>query len=352
MKKGFIYIALIIFASIVSCTITSVCAKNDDNIVIQNKNFSIELPKEVDGTYEAQIDKHTISIYDKSSKEAGFGGFAFGIRLYKNPKDHATLPGSKKIGELKSKMGTLYDVVLEQPTDVQFDYTKGPKASKSYARLYELGDITDIKGIKGAKFYKDGGTKGEDLYKAVLEKHIKEIKANSNSMQLEKKNMSYMYNVLAQNNDNVLDKVGYAYYDANGDGIDELLIGEIATGNWKGVIYDIYTMVNRKPKHVVSGGNRNRYYVCDDVFICNEYSSGAEESGVRVYALVENSTELYPQVSFKYDGYTNKNKPWFISYSCPAEDIRWENVDKKTYMERKSIFSKYVRFDFTPLSKY
>jgi nuclear transport factor 2 (NTF2) superfamily protein len=92
-------------------------------------------------------------------------------------------------------------------------------------------------------------------------------------------------------------------------------------------------MVNRKPKHVASGGSRNRFYVCDNSFICNEYSSGAMESGVRVYALVENSTELFPQVSFKYDGYTNPEKPWFLSYS----DENWENVSEEKFNERKKI---------------
>ena len=96
-----------------------------------------------------------------------------------------------------------------------------------------------------------------------------------------------MYNLIPRN------KIGYAYYDINADGIEELIFGEIAQGKLKGVIYDIYTMVDRKPQHVISGGNRNRYYICDNSFVCNEYSSGANESGVRIYILVENSTELY-----------------------------------------------------------
>ena len=161
-----------------------------------------------------------------------------------------------------------------------------------------------------------------------------------------------MYYVLAQSKVNVLDKIGYAYYDTNGDGIEELLIGEIAKGAWKGVIYDMYTMVNRAPKHVISGGSRNRYFVCDDAFICNEYSSGAMESGVRVYALVENSVELFPQVSFKYDAYKNKKNPWFLSYGNPEDENSWENTDEKKFKERKKIFERYERFNFTPLSKF
>ena len=151
-------------------------------------------------------------------------------------------------------------------------------------------------------------------------------------------------------NKNLLNKVGYIQEDINVDGIEELLIGEIAKDDWKGVVYDIYTMIDRKPVHVVSGGARNRYFICDDTFLCNEYSSGANENGWLVYILVENSTELFPQVGFKYDGYKNSKNPWFISYDFKND--KWENVSEKYFKERKSTFDKYKRFDYIPLKSY
>ena len=310
------------------------------DITIKNRLFSISIPAELRGYFKAKSEKDKISIYHKDSKNAGFGGFAFGIKAYKNPEDHAMLPGGRKIGELRDKKGNLYDVVLKYPTDVQYDYTKSSIAPKSYKHLYDLGGEVNIKGVHGVAYFKNQGMKGEDLYKDILKKHITAINEKWDSIKLEKEDMSYMYNLT--------DKIGYTYYDVNADGIEELLIGEIADGDWKGVIYDIYTMVNREPKHVVSGGSRNRYYVCDDAFVCNEYSSGALESGVRVYNLVENSTELFPQVSFKYDGYQNPKKPWFLSYS----DEKWENVSEEKFKERKKVFEKYERFDFIPLNKF
>ena len=42
--------------------------------------------------------------------------------------------------------------------------------------------------------------------------------------------------------------------------------------------------------------------------IKNEYSGGAGESGVDIYALTTNSTELVPQLSYKYDSYENEIK--------------------------------------------
>lgn len=318
---------------------------------VKNRLFSITIPKELNGSYITNIQKDKISVFHKDSKKAGFGGFAFGLKAYKNPQDHATLPGDKKIGELSDKKGNLYDMVLKYPTDVQYDYTKSSNPPYEYKQLYDLGKNVNIKGINGAVYFKNQGTRGEDLYKNIIKKHITAINEKWDSVKLENENMSYMYNVLAQTNINVLDKVGYIYYDVNADGIDELLIGEIAENNWKGIIYDIYTTVNRKPKHVVSGGSRNRYFVCDKTFICNEYSSGASESGVRVYNLTENSTELFAQVGFKYDAYTNPQNPYYLSYSNNLADDKWENVSEEKFNERKQIFEQYERFDFVPLSK-
>ena len=337
MKKFFVFIIVCLFS------IKAFAAENVDAYrckTIKSNLFSISVPHELNNFYEVKKEKNKISLYHKESKKAGFGGFAFGIKAYKNPADHAVLPGSRKLGELADKNGVLYDIVLKHPTDVQYDYTKSTQPPESFRKLYELGDVVEIKGEKGSIYFKNQGMKGQDLYKNVLEKHLTAINEKWDSTKLEKENMSYMYNVVSQK-----DKIGYAYYDVNVDGIDELLIGEISEGNWKGVIYDIYTMVDREPKHVISGGSRNRYYVCDGSFICNEYSSGALESGVRVYNLVENSTELYPQVSFKYDGYENPKMPWFISYS----DEKWENVSEERFNERKEVFDDYKRFDFIPL---
>lgn len=347
MKK-ILVVSLILFFCIKTCAIAGTSPYNKNNTAakyttVKNSLFSITLPHELKGLYKTEIKKDTISVYDKKSKKAGFGGFAFGIRAYQNPADHATLPGGKKLGELTDKKGNLYDIVLKYPTDVQYDYTKNPNAPDSYKSLYDLGDQVSIQGIKGSTYFKQQGTKGEDLYNDIIKKHLTAINEKWDSIKLEQENMSYMYNLT--------DKIGYIYYDINVDGIDELLIGEIADGSWKGVVYDIYTMVNREPKHVISGGSRNRYFVCDNSFICNEYSSGALESGLRVYILTENSTELFPQVSFKYDGYANPKKPWFLSYGTEENDDKWENVSETVFKERKKVFKKYERFNFIPLKK-
>ena len=122
MKKLSIIAAVFIFFTATSY----VYAKTDSPkpLKVKNRYFEITMPETVRGLYEDNIQKDRICIYDKASKKAGFGGFAFGIKVYKSPADHAVLPGSRKIGELTDKRGNLYDVVLKHPTDVQYDYTK------------------------------------------------------------------------------------------------------------------------------------------------------------------------------------------------------------------------------------
>ena len=82
--------------------------------------------------------------------------------------------------------------------------------------------------------------------------------------------------------------------------------------------------------------------------ICNEYSSGADNSGWQSYDIEPNTANLMPQLGVKMDGYENKDKPWFVDYGDPDE---WENIDEEQFDEFKSRFE-YVRFDFTPLSEY
>ena len=128
----------------------------------------------------------------------------------------------------------------------------------------------------------------------------------------------------------------------------ELLIGEIAEGELKGTVYDIYTIVDRKPAHVVSGSGRDRYYALENSMICNEYSGGADLTGWQSYDIEPNTVNLLPQLGIKMDGYENKEKPWFVNY---AEPENWENIDEEQFDEFKSRLE-YIRFDFSPLSGY
>lgn len=317
--------------------------------VLANKIFKVDMPAKFEGLYDTKTQENAINFYDNECVKEGNPGWVFGIYVHKEPNEWAGGP-VEKVGELTLSDGTLYDVIIAYPTETQWglDRSMPEKYKNLYEARYEVA--ANIKGLKDEKVTIGAGTKGENLYKDVLSKHLNALNEKWDAVKLEEEGMSSMYVAIAQGDGNILDNVGYAYKDINLDGIDELLIGEVTDGEWKDVIYDIYTMVDRKPKHVVSGWDRNRYIALEGGMIANEYSGGADESGVNIYTLVSNSTELFPQLAYKYDAYTNADKPWFIAYNKTGDDWNYENVDESKYNELVNRFSKHASYTFVSFS--
>ena len=329
--------------------------------IVKNDLFAIYIPSKFSGQYIANINRESISIYDKELKKEGFGGFVFSINAIEDPENYAIHPGAKKLGELERSTfkGKYYDLVRIRPTEIQYDFNKYDEAPKQTKALYDLSDTLKIRGQNGFRYYQNSGTKGKELYGNVLNDLYTKVSKISEDNVLEDSNLSYMYNYLYfQQKEALLDKIGYTFYDINGDGIDELLIGQIRDDYEKGVIYDIYTIVNRTPKHVISGGDRDRYFVCKDKYLCNEYSSGAGDWGMTVYSLPGNSTNLYQIVSFKYletIPVTQKDRvtPWYVAQGNHSPMKTWKKIptQKEWENERAEYDNNYKRFDFTPLRK-
>ena len=318
-----------------------------------NKLFQINLPEDLAGKVDVEVSDDGISVYDKESKDAGFGGFAFAIQAFASPADYGYM-NEKKIGELTAADGSVYDMAIVHPTDVQYDVvTYNGEAPENFASLYDSAEAIaeTIQGMDGAVYAAGAGMKGEDLYGEILAKHIQAVEEEWDANKLEEEKMSPTYYAMGIMGDtDAMETIGYTYQDINSDGIDELLIGEIAEGAWQGVVYDIYTMVDREPAHVVSGWPRNRYYVLDGGLISNEFSGSAFESGVRIYALEHNSAELVHQLSFETNTMENEEQPWFVAYGPAAENEEWENVTEEEYNEIKSRFENLVRINYQPLS--
>ena len=363
MKKKILSIltAVTMLAALTGCDINvnygTGTANSAQPQVIYNSIFSIEMPADMNGTYETIVTDHSISFYDKESKEAGFGGFAFDVSAYKEPSEH--MGGmDTKLGELTTKDGTLYDIVISYPSDVQFDYTNYEynDMPANYARLYNGSEnyAQTVKSVDGGEFVWGAGMHGEDLYGGVISKYVTAIKEGWDANKLEAEAMTPMVYALGEGEKNAEERLGFAYVDTNFDGVDELLIGEITEGEGKGTFYDIYTMVDRKPAHVISGWNRNSFMLLQaGSMICNNYSGGAAENGQRFFIVEPNSPEIIPQVAFKTDDYENPDQPYFISYDYDYESgewINWENYPKTEYEERMSNFGDFNRLDFTPFS--
>lgn len=314
-------------------------------VQVSNALFTITLPADCEGIYEADVTDEQITIFDKAEMDAGFGGMAFTVWARKLPSEFAGGPYVKK-GELTDADGNKYEVVLGYATEVQWDYERSEEAPADYDKLYNAAEdvVKNMVGANGATFEYEAGTKGEDLYGDIVAKYAQAVEEGWDATKYEDNGMSAEFFGIAQTDG--ADGIGIAYYDVNLDGIDDLFVGTIKDDELKGTAYDVYTMVDGVPTHVVSGGARDRYYAYES-FLVNEYSGGAMENGQNVYNVDANSTELTLQFSTKYDGYENEEQPWFICYS----DEEWENVSEDDYNTRRVSESDYAKLDFKPLSE-
>ncbi len=96
--------------------------------------------------------------------------------------------------------------------------------------------------------------------------------------------------------------LGWMMMDLDGDGIDELLLGENAPEGefkiegWDSIIYDIYTIKNGNIVHVASGAERCRYHLCDDGTIAREGSSGASYTSYEYYRYLDGELRILESI--------------------------------------------------------
>ena len=324
----------------------------EEPVRIANDLFELDLPDDLKEICEAEITDNSINVYDKEAKE-NFGGFAFGFAAYENQADYAS-PMVTKIGEMTKADGTVYDVILSRPSDVQYDF-QDEAAKERYLKLYDAYEEVAEKYLVAVdgEYVNGAGTKGEDLYGDVLQKYVTALSEGWSPSAMEEAEMSPMFGVLAMDPATAPEFAGYAYFDVNLDGVDELLVGEIAEDDWKGIVYDVYTIVDRQPAHVVSGWHRNRFFALEHGLLMNEFSESAAVSGWASYDIEPGTANLYPQCAFKLDSTEGEEEPWFASYDYDAENgewTNWEKLSEEDWTLRRGNFDQYVRFDYTPFS--
>ncbi len=105
---------------------------------------------------------------------------------------------------------------------------------------------------------------------------------------------------------------GYYLFDVDGNGMDELIIGENGESDtWNGVIYEMYTIENDQLVRVLSGWERNRYYLCENSVIAKEGSGGAANSTYEYYNF--SGSEMTLREAVIYDAWVDVDHPWFYS---------------------------------------
>ena len=340
---------LILFSCQKKSEITEV--QESDKPSQSNMIFSLNIPKSYDDMYDTFINDYSISLYDLECISEGYTGLLYGIYAYEDPELWAGGP-IEKVGELTLNNGKLYDIVIAYPTESQFGFNR--EMPENYKKLYDAryDILKTLKGINGEKFEYGKGVEGKGLYDSVLTQLSELIKEKADNDKLESSGFSSIYSMLYGdgNGKDTLKRIGYTYSDLNDDGIQELLITDITESKKQDTIFDIFTMVNRKPAHVISGWERNRFYSHENSLIVNEFSNSAFESGKFVYNLESNGTNLVYQLGIKYD--SNEDNPYFLSYDNKGDDYFWFDSNETEYKQFDERFSNYVKFDFTELNKF
>ena len=162
--------------------------------------------------------------------------------------------------------------------------------------------------------------------------------------------------LIAFNNEgNALDHIGYAFEDLDGDGKEELLISAVSRETSGGMLYDVYSTSGEEVIHVLSGHEKNRYYLQSleegGYMIANEASNTAYNSAWYYYSMSEGKLELSQGVVF--DAAADEDQPWFITY-----DEDWDTSNDTHDVEglAQSIIEantkSYTALDYTPFSSY
>lgn len=145
--------------------------------------------------------------------------------------------------------------------------------------------------------------------------------------------------------------LGYVIRDVDGNGTDELLIGE-NTPLGETVLYNMFTIRDGELVNVFSGWDRNRYYLCTNGNFINEGSSGAMQSSTIYYIYAKG--EMIFIRSVIYDATMEPEGPWFVSYEkgwiSDEPDPTLQEISQEKAMELSGAFT-YETLELTPFLK-
>lgn len=140
--------------------------------------------------------------------------------------------------------------------------------------------------------------------------------------------------------------LGFAYYDVDGNGIDELIIGSVNEYSMPESVFDIYTFADGELIPVVQGWERNEYRVTPSGEIMNLASAGAMNFWYGFYTL-ENG-ELVRSYVLVYNAEENPDAPYYIVNADETQQLL-------TDAEAEAIMSRFeneaVAFDYIPLAE-
>ncbi|MDO5062113.1 MAG: hypothetical protein Q4D77_02975 [Peptostreptococcaceae bacterium] len=164
--------------------------------------------------------------------------------------------------------------------------------------------------------------------------------------------------MLTMESEKILDHVGYALLDINGDKVPELVIGDVNNedgSNESGGIHALFTLEEDHPQLVLAGNPRDRYYYIGDNKFANQNDGGFEHSITALFALPKKDISLEPlDLYFAQDKDESGKEVGY--YHSSTGDFTIEDateLDQEQFnTEVEKIVDQIVAIDYIPFSDH
>ena len=163
----------------------------------------------------------------------------------------------------------------------------------------------------------ESGTAIPEAYQPVIAKYVTALTEHWGGEACSNADISILVSYVTSPSE-----LGYALLDLDNDGTDELVIANDAE---RQVIYDLYSLVDGKVVHVLTGWDRNSYELREGFRILNIGSNGAASTDY-VYCHLSNG-QLVTDSLIRFDAATDPDHPWFRGTGendlAPITDENW-----------------------------
>lgn len=166
----------------------------------------------------------------------------------------------------------------------------------------------------------------EALYASILNDYVTKVIPNG-LMNLDGSSAMWNYSDMWMYATGNLSDYGYAFYDLDGNGVDELFILD---NTYSTKINEIYTIENGVPKQVAAGGTRWDYFVANPGDVLGELGSGgATYYGYTFYHLINGELVVF-------EDYDCEDGTW---YYASGDNCNTISQDSKQIISEDTLYS-------------